>query len=238
MEELKQRVSDYWTRRVPGFSALRRRELEGEKHTLWLNEFRRYLPQNRPLRILDIGTGTGFFAFLLAAEGHCVTGIDLTPGMVAEARRVAEKLDLPADFYVMDAEKPDFAPGSFDVLVSRNLTWSLPHLCKAYIAWHDLLKDGGLLLNFDADYCQEKVPRNLPENHAHRALGAEVMREYEGLKAALRPLQQPRPQWDTILLRRAGFHDIRVDTTVWKRIYDRQDEFYNPTPIFTIAAYA
>ena len=238
MEELKQRVSDYWTQRVAGFSTLRRKELEGEKHEQWMSEFRRYLPQGRPLRILDVGTGTGFFAFLLAAEGHCVTGIDLTPGMVEEARRVAEQLALPVDFNVMDAEKPSFAPGSFDVLVTRNLTWSLPHLCKAYIAWHDLLKKDGLLLNFDADYCQEQVPRTLPENHAHRDIGAELMQEYECLKAELRPLQRPRPQWDTLLLCQAGFHDIRVDTTVWKRIYDRQDEFYNPTPIFAISARA
>ena len=31
----------------------------------------------------------------------------------------------------MDAEKPDFAPHSFDVLVTRNLTWGLPHLAEA-----------------------------------------------------------------------------------------------------------
>ena len=60
-----------------------------------MREFRRYLPQGRPLRILDVGTGTGFFAFLLAAEGHCVTGIDLTPGMVEEARRFAVESPYP-----------------------------------------------------------------------------------------------------------------------------------------------
>ena len=50
--------------------------------------------------------------------------------------------------------------------------------------------------------------------------------------------QQLRPNWDVELLKAAGFRDTRVDTTVWQRIYHNVDEFYNPTPIFLIAARA
>ena len=78
----------------------------------------------------------------------------------------------------------------------------------------------------------------LPENHAHKKIGADLWQEYEGIKDALRPLQHPRPAWDTLLLRQAGFRDIHVDTAVWRRIYARMDEFYNPTPIFAISARA
>ena len=49
--------------------------------------------------------------------------------------------------------------------------------------------------------------------------------------------QQPRPQWDVQLLLRAGFQQVHVDNGVWKRIYAEIDEFYNPTPIFTLVAY-
>ena len=35
----------------------------------------------------------------------------------------------------------------------------------------------------------------------------------------------------------AGFERVLVDVGVYKRIYKEIDEFYNPTPIFTIAAY-
>ena len=63
------------------------------------------------------------------------------------------------------------------------------------------------------------------------------MQQYEVMKEELR---QPyvRPAWDMNLLKQAGFSNIRVDTSVWKRIYADVDEFYNPTPIFTIAAEA
>ena len=51
-------------------------------------------------------------------------------------------------------------------------------------------------------------------------------------------MQCARPQWDVALLNAAGFGEITVDTDVWKRIYGKEDEFYNPTPIFTISAKA
>ena len=49
--------------------------------------------------------------------------------------------------------------------------------------------------------------------------------------------QMPRPQWDVQLLVEAGFERVTVDMGVYRRIYAEIDEFYNPTPIFTIAAF-
>lgn len=237
-DHMKTQMKDYWTKRAPSFSALRVHEYQSEKRTRWEQELFSHLPKGRPLRILDIGTGTGFFAFLLAAKGHRVTGIDLTPGMIEEANRLANEGHFSVDFRVMDAEHPTFPPESFDALVTRNLTWTLPHLKDAYRRWHRLLKPGGIFLNFDADYCRESKPDHLPQHHAHQAVGDDLLLQYEAMKDSLRPLQKPRPFWDVELLEDAGFCDIRVDTSVWQRIYREMDEFYNPTPIFTISARA
>ena len=238
MQQLKEQTVQYWTKRVEGFSALRKKEFLGEKHDQWLRELMSYLPHQEGLSILDIGTGTGFFSMLLAAASHHVTGIDLTADMIEEAKRISASLHLPATFLVMDAENPDFAPASFDAIVTRNLTWCLPHLPEAYCAWHRILKHGGLLLNFDADDCRDALAPALPAHHAHQDISPNLIEEYEAIKKTLRACQQPRPQWDVALLQQAGFRDITVDPTVWKRIYNKQDEFFNPTPIFTIAARA
>src|SRR5579863_10130749 len=40
-------------------------------------------------RVLDVGCGIGRWSRLLAARGACVTGIDLSPTMIAEAERRA-----------------------------------------------------------------------------------------------------------------------------------------------------
>ena len=235
---MKTRVTKYWDQRAESFSTLRLREWESEKHTLWMAEFQKHIPMDTSLDILDVGTGTGFFAMLLSSRGHRVTGIDLSENMIDEARKTAAYLSLPASFAVMDAENPDFAPARFDVIVTRNLTWALPNLDRAYAYWHGLLKPGGILLNFDADYCREATGKPLPENHAHKQIGADLMQEYEHLKEELRLFQKPRPAWDLDLLTAAGFRDIQVDTDLWQRIYHNIDEFYNPTPIFLITARA
>ena len=239
MEPIKHRITHYWADRAEGFQAQRIREFHDEKRARWQAEFDRCIPRTPPKRILDLGTGTGFFACMLAQQGHEVIGIDLTPDMIRRARDTAAQLGLRADFQVMDAENPDFAPGSFDALVTRNLTWTLPHLETAYRSWHRLLAPGGVLINFDADYCRaaEDEAVELPANHAHKLVDPALKRENDAITLELSAYQSPRPQWDVQLLVEAGFERICVDMGVYRRIYREIDEFYNPVPIFAIAAY-
>ena len=239
MENLKDHIKSYWTRRAPSFLQQRLREFESEKRELWLREISRYLPQGKRLRILDVGTGTGFLACILAAEGHTVTGVDLTAEMISRAEDFAKTINVPVNFLVMDAESPSFPPESFDAVVTRNLTWTLPDLENAYRSWHKLLAKGGILINFDADYCHEFSDTEdlaLLPNHAHKLIPADLVEENDEITQELCAYQKRRPEWDLRLLIDAGFSRVTVDTGVWKRVYPEPDEFYNPTPIFTIAA--
>ena len=240
MELIKHRVAHYWSHRAEAFEAQRLREYDSEKRERWLAEFRKYLPQGKPLRILDIGTGTGFFACLLAAEGHETTGIDLTPDMIEHAEHMADVLGLDAEFLIMDAEEPAFEPESFDALVTRNLTWTLPHVAKAYREWYKLLKPGGVLIDFDADYSaalEDEEEHELPEDHAHKLVPDYMRAENDAITMEVGAYHGPRPQWDVQLLIEAGFERIMVDVGVYGRIYAEVDEFFNPVPIFAIAAY-
>ena len=80
---------------------------------------------------------------------------------------------------ILDAEKPEFPDATFDVVVSRNLTWTLPHAEEAYREWTRVLKKGGVLLNFDADYGHDDFTRDeekLPPEHAHCRLKEGLVR--------------------------------------------------------------
>ena len=148
----------YWTGLAASYSEVNQLELATQQRQKWSAclhaEIARQFPDRAPesLRVLEVGTGPGFFAILLRERGYDVTAIDLTPAMLAEAKKNAGKLAGKICWMEMNAEALDFEDASFDVVVSRNLTWNLPHPDKAYAEWARVMKPGGLLLNFDANW--------------------------------------------------------------------------------------
>jgi 2-polyprenyl-3-methyl-5-hydroxy-6-metoxy-1,4-benzoquinol methylase len=93
--------------------------------------------------ILDIGCGTGSLSVLLAGLGHKVTGIDLSPSMIALARTKAATLGFQIEFHVMDAASPQLPHQQFDVIVCRHLLWTLPEPKQVIQRWAELLTPKG-----------------------------------------------------------------------------------------------
>lgn len=235
-DERKERIVSYWEKRSGDFLEHKRAELHSPMSERWLYEIKNQLPQDRNLRILDVGCGAGFFSVLLAKEGYQVTGVDLTPDMVENARTLAEEEKTDCEFFVMDAENLRFADESFDVVISRNLTWTLPDVKSAYREWVRVLKKGGILLNFDANYGLSDFTdlSELPDNHAHQEIGDDMMRECEEIKRQLPISSYSRPAWDLETLGAMKLQEFSVDLGISSRIYVEKDEFYNPTPMFML----
>jgi ubiquinone/menaquinone biosynthesis C-methylase UbiE len=78
----------------------------------------RALQPGAGVRWLDVGTGTGAVAILAARAGADVTGIDLAPGLIETARRLAAQEGLEIEFQTGDAEALPVANASFDVVSS------------------------------------------------------------------------------------------------------------------------
>jgi ubiquinone/menaquinone biosynthesis C-methylase UbiE len=77
-----------------------------------------------PGRVLDLGTGTGVVALALAERypEAAVVGIDLSPGMIDEARtKVSPELASRVRFEVGDASALACADGEFDLVVLSNM---------------------------------------------------------------------------------------------------------------------
>lgn len=227
--EIENRVMRYWTVRSHDFGAVRKNELANAMGARWQQELLAHLPAGKPLDILDIGTGTGFFAVLMAEQGHRVTGIDLTPAMLDEARALAKGMGLSIDFREMNAQALDFPDECFDVVLSRNLTWTLPQPEEAYGEWYRVLKKGGVLMNFDADYAanvRSESTQNrsvAPDSpYGHVGMTAQLQQENDFITLAL-DIGKPRPQWDEAVLRGLGFRTCRTDLGLGRRVLGESD---------------
>ena len=109
------------------------------------------------LRILDVGTGTGFLALLLAELGHRCSGVDLSQEMLQQAQKKARQAEIKIDFRGGDAENLPFKEGSFDVVINRHLLWTLPKPEAALRDWVRALKPGGRLIIIDGRWAAPDV---------------------------------------------------------------------------------
>lgn len=80
--------------------------------------------QGRP--ILDVGTGTGRAALLMAGGGAKVTGVDASEQMLAIARQRAADLGAHVTFATGDAHALQFGDRSFDVVISLRVIMHTP----------------------------------------------------------------------------------------------------------------
>lgn len=74
------------------------------------------LERDRSKRILDVGCGTGRHSIELARRGYDVTGIDLSPAMLARARENAAAAGCRISFIQADARSLSFTE-EFDVVI-------------------------------------------------------------------------------------------------------------------------
>ena len=96
-------------------------------------------------RVLDVACGTGNLAIPLARQGCVVTGVDIAPNLLVQARERAATEGLTATFDEGDAEQLPYPDASFDAVVTMfgAMFAPRPELVAAELA--RVLKPGGLL---------------------------------------------------------------------------------------------
>ncbi|MBW7470571.1 malonyl-ACP O-methyltransferase BioC [Marinobacter sp. M216] len=99
----------------------------------------------RPLRVLDLGCGTGWFARRLSQmwPSARVTGVDLSPAMI---RRASEQSDADIDWLVADAEALPLPDCSFDVVFSNLMIQWCADPGPVFAQCRRLLRPGGRLM--------------------------------------------------------------------------------------------
>lgn len=216
MNRLKKRIETYWNWRSASYELDQDKSVQTVKD--WestIKDLVSHVSEDAPCA-LDVGTGPGQLAFYLAREGFNTTGIDISAGMIGRARQKADELGLNIDFRTGDAENLPFEENAFDVVITRNLVWTLPDPQAAIWEWHRVLKPGGRIIISDGYW------RNMTWSRIHRLaiktvenlvktrtlISCRFFSHYAGLIRAL-PLYEGVTQNDAgHLMQNAGFKDV------------------------------
>jgi ubiquinone/menaquinone biosynthesis C-methylase UbiE len=103
------------------------------------------------MKVLDVACGPGIVACAAAQRAAHVTGIDLTPAMIAQARERQESLRLGnLDWRVGDAMQLPFAEGAFDVVLTRYSFHHMPDPLPVLREMKRVCRRGGRVVVIDA----------------------------------------------------------------------------------------
>ena len=106
-------------------------------------------------KVIDVGCGPGGVHGRLSRAGALVSGIDASPGMVAEARAQAEQHGLNVEVQVGDAEHLPFPDDQFDAALCCHMLYHVPDIRKALTELRRVVRPGGrvLISTNAADHC-------------------------------------------------------------------------------------
>ncbi|AKJ40174.1 class I SAM-dependent methyltransferase [Methanosarcina barkeri] len=216
-----EQIEKAWSADSGGYDQVIQKQLSNEedvKH--WQDELRLVLGE-KPLHVLDVGCGPGFFTIMLARLKHNVTSVDGAEGMVEHARINIKKEALNAKIYKSDAVLLDNEKeGSLDAIVSRDVVWTLYDPEKAFIRWKYLLKADGKIVIYDGDYRRDQsslryhvlkltsdlINLFMEGKHRKKKQHNSPGNGFEQLPM----IQHKRPQYDRELLLKAGFSKVEV----------------------------
>jgi SAM-dependent methyltransferase len=215
LSELQAKINAFWTWRgntieSGGLSIRDENELK-----VWMEVLGEWLPP-APADVVDLGTGQGFLALVLAALGHHVRAFDLAEGQLQRAREFSANVANPPEFATGDAMDPPLEPASVDVVASRNVLWTLLDPARAFINWYAALRPGGRLIAFHGINNSEGGP---PPNTRDQNNTAYT----EDVTAHLLPIRRlPTVAPALPLIRAAGFADVQVTQLQALEVFERQ----------------
>ncbi len=242
----------YWQNRASGYSEVNKEELTGVQRANWTSFLSKTIndafPDKTPseIKILDVGAGPGFISIIMAEAGYQVTAYDFSESMLSEARSNAGSLADSIAFVQGDALSPRFEKESFDVVFSRNLTWNLSKPDEAYKKWVSLLKPGGMMLVFDANWYSYLVDETKLEeynqdrqNVADKGLGDyNIGNDFDRMEMIAKELPMTgtnRPAWDVKFLESLDLGTAKAIEDVGSILYSEKEKInYKSTPMFMV----
>ena len=239
-------MARYWSQDADNYGNI----IAGELSSFRVGAWQRLLKEKMPAgakRILDLGCGPGFFSIILYKLGYDVTAVDCSDGMLEQARTMTGKAGANVTLQQMDINHLEFEDGTFDAIVSRNVTWTLSDPWLVYGECLRVLRRGGRFLLFDANWHMPLYDEQMADRGEKRRL--ECLERYgdalecsDDITEPFDPMSLPlsgtkRPYWDVELLRSLGFGEVHSEFDLTDRLWDDKERLlYGETPLFGFAS--
>ena len=217
---LFEKIEKKWTEGAMGYDEHIQKQLSKKKDVdYWTKELRSLLGEE-PLHILDVGCGPGFLTIILTRLGHTVKAIDGAQGMVNAAQKNFDAEGKGSVAALEDAVLlPDEEDASYDVIISRDVVWTLYDPETAFRRWKQVLKPGGKVLYYDGNYYSGDTSFRAHFQKAvgwiscllleHRIYGRSSLLP-EGEFANLPFVLTDRPRKDYETCKKTGVRNIRI----------------------------
>lgn len=245
-------LTSYWTERSESYSAQNVEEMNNWKRDAWRDLILKYAPRKEHLRILDVGTGPGFFAMTLALAGHDVVAIDVTEQMLEHARENARAYGANVKFLLQRGENLPCPDESFDLIVSRNVIWNLEFPECAFREWERVLAPGGRMVYFDANWylylfdeemkARRKWLRGAfkehhPEHNDAGDMSESRIHDLEMIAYSLPLSREHRPAWDEKMLRSLNMKTVKIIDNIGPLVQSElEQERDSASPMFMVCA--
>ena len=134
MAELLHSIGQYWTRRAPSYTDVIKKNLADGWDQVWADELISHFPDggDRPLRVLDIGTGSGILAIAALKLGAgSAEGVDIDPVAVRTAGENAALNGVADKLTVLVGDLSDKASGRYDIITANIVANAIISLAPA-----------------------------------------------------------------------------------------------------------
>jgi SAM-dependent methyltransferase len=144
MKTHQEELSDV-TRYIKNFQHLRLEDHE-EEFERFLRRIRRWHPIDSSTRMLEIGTGTGWFPLLCKRHGLSCKGLEISPQLVEYAHQFGRAYSLEPDIELGNAEESDLGTDRYDIIFAQSVFEHIEHWELAAERVYRALRPGGLFV--------------------------------------------------------------------------------------------
>ena len=248
-------INAQWSKGSENYDRIIHDELSSFRVEGWTKKIKAQVDFKPGMLCLDTGCGPGFFSIILAKAGFDVTAIDGADGMLEKAKSNFDEYGVNVRLLEMDAHEMTFADNTFDLIVSRNVTHALRDHRRVYSNWYRVLKPGGVLLIFDANWHLSWTDDEIRKESIRRykecilKYGSDFSgntsfdeKKYEENNQRRKKEEHVlgglvRPYYDIGLLQGVGFEDISYEPDITQELWDDKEKLiFGNTPMFMVRA--